>query len=223
MILTFNDLLTEQEYGDVLEYIETIEFVDGKATAGKVAAAVKNNQQAPKTSEARQEVFKIVLNALRRHNGFRSATQPKQLHSLLINRYEKGMEYGMHIDNPLMGGEVRWRTDLSLTLFLSKPEDYDGGELRFEHGSGEMNIKLRAGGLVVYPSTTLHRVMPVTKGVRLAVVAWVQSMVREPANRELLYDLNRAQNIMLERNGKSREHDLVAKTWANLMRRWAEP
>jgi PKHD-type hydroxylase len=132
------------------------------------------------------------------------------------------MDYGLHVDAALMGMGVTCRADVSLTLFLSDAADYEGGELALESGSGESHFKLNARALICYPSTTLHRVMPVRSGVRLVVVAWVQSLVREPAARELLYDIDVARRALLEKYGPSREVDLLNKSHANLLRRWAE-
>jgi PKHD-type hydroxylase len=129
------------------------------------------------------------------------------------------MAYGTHVDDALMGG---MRTDISFTLFLSDPESYDGGELVTESHAGEQPFKLPAGSLVLYPSTTLHRVEPVTRGSRLAAVGWVRSLVRDPARRELLFDLDTARKALFDRDGKSPEFDLLSKCGANLLRMWAE-
>ncbi len=223
MILTFDDVITEAEHQAILAHIASAEFVDGKQTAGAAAQSVKRNEQVQFGSETIPAITQVVLEALRRHEPFRAAVQPKQLHSLMTSRYKPGMEYGLHVDDPLMGGDVLWRTDVSMTLFLSAPDEYDGGELAFESGSGELRFKLKPRSIICYPSTSLHRVMPVTSGERLAVVAWIHSRVREAAAREILYDLSVAREGVFQKQGKCREFDLLAKTYNNLVRRWAEP
>lgn len=223
MILSFTKVLHEDEHAAVLRLAQAGQFVDGKQTAGTDIAAIKRNQQLVPQSPQSSQIAEIVLAALRRHEAFRSATQPRQLHSLLVSRYQAGMAYGQHVDNALMGEPKAWRSDLSITLFLSDPDSYDGGELALESGSGEMLIKLPARDMVCYPTGQLHRVREVTRGVRLVVVAWIQSHVRDPRAREALWDLSQAMQDIVAREGKSRAYDLVSKTYSNLLRRWAEP
>ena len=184
MILTFPELIAPDEHRAILAQIAAAEFVDGRETAGAALAARKNNLQIGRDSPQVQAITAILLGALRRNQAFRSAAYPKQLHSTLVSRYREGMAYGAHVDNALMGEATVWRTDLSLTLFLNDPAEYDGGELALESGSGELLIKLPARSLVCYPTGQLHRVRPVTRGERIVVVAWVQSHVREGAARE---------------------------------------
>ena len=150
---------------------------------------------------------------------FRLAVRPKALSALLFSRYEKSMHYGTHVDDALIDG---MRSDVSFTLFLSNPEEYDGGELTIESTSGEETFQLAAGSLVAYPSTTLHQVANVTCGARLAAAGWARSYIRDAARRELLFDLDTARRQMFARDGKSAEFDLVSKSCANLMRMWAE-
>jgi PKHD-type hydroxylase len=148
---------------------------------------------------------------------------PKTIHSVLFSRYTEGMAYGRHIDNPVMGSSDHpARSDVSWTLFLNEPEDYDGGELVVEASQGHKTFKLQAGAMIVYPSTTLHQVMPVTRGDRLVAVGWVQSIVRDPADRELLYDLDTARRNIFNQYGKTTEFDLLSKSYANLLRKWAD-
>jgi len=156
---------------------------------------------------------------IRENPVFRLAVRPKTLSPLILSRYEPGTAHGSHVDDALMGGV---RTDVSFTLFLADPGSYDGGALVIETSAGEDDVKLPAGSLVAYPSTTLHRVEPVTSGVRLAAVGWARSFVRDPAKREILFDLDTARQRLFERDGKSAEFDLVSKSSANLLRMWAE-
>ena len=221
MILTLPDVITADEQRAILDRIAAAEFVDGRETAAPALAARKNNQQISRDSPQVQAITAILLGALRRHAGFRNAAYPKQLHSTLVSRYREGMAYGAHVDNALMGEAVVWRTDLSLTLFLNDPDEYDGGELALESGSGEILIKLPARSLVCYPTGQLHRVRPLTRGERLVVVSWVQSHVRDGAAREALRDLSLALEA-LPGTEASPVRDLVGKVHANLLRRWSE-
>lgn len=140
----------------------------------------------------------------------------------MFSRYQGGMYYGTHIDNAIMGDEELMRSDLSLTLFLSDPANYTGGELVIESTQGEQAFKLDAGSMVVYPTTTLHRVEPVTEGERLAAVTWVQSLVRDAHNREILFDLDTVRDTLSQKSGKTAEFDLLSKSIANLLRKWAD-
>jgi len=163
-----------------------------------------------------------VAGAVARHPQFEMAARPKAMKPILFSRYEPGMEYGTHVDNAIMSGRPPVRSDLSFTLFLSDPGDYDGGELVIESSAGELPFKLPIGHAILYPSSTLHHVAPVTRGARIAAVSWVQSYVRDPARREMLYDLETARHALFGREGKTREFDLVSKSFVNLLRMWAE-
>src|SRR6185503_19640227 len=154
----------------ILALIEPAPFVDGRTTAGAAAAQVKSNEQLSRDAPAYREITDIVLAALRRNDTFRAAVLPKQMHSMIVNRYGPGSGYGFHVDNATMlNGETLWRSDVSLTLFLNDRTEYEGGELGIESGSGELQFKLKARAMICYPSTSLHRVFKVTKGARLAV------------------------------------------------------
>lgn len=222
MILTFPDIITADEHNSLLAEISAAEFVDGRQTAGAALAGRKNNLQIARDSPRLQAITAILLGALRRHPPFLSAVYPKQLHSTLVSRYREGMAYGSHVDNALMGDATVWRTDLSLTLFLNEPGEYDGGELALDSGSGELLIKLPARSLVCYPTGQLHRVRPVTRGERLVTVAWVQSHVRDGAAREALRDIALALDA-LPPSAPGPARDLLTKVHANLLRRWCEP
>src|SRR5215468_12281890 len=206
--------------GNVLsaEEIKLVRVVDGRATAGFAARMVKNNRQA-EGARSLDTIRKLVAERVLGNEVFRLAVRPKALSPLLFSRYEKGMRYGSHVDDALMDG---MRTDVSFTLFLSEPKSYDGGELAIEGVSGEETFKLDAGALVAYSATSLHHVSEVTRGARLAAVGWVRSFVRDPARRELLFDLDTARRQIFAREGKSTEFDLVSKSLANLLRMWVE-
>jgi PKHD-type hydroxylase len=194
-------------------------FEDGRRTAGWHAREVKRNLQATRSSSLTQGVLRKIEQALLGHEVFVAAARPKRLVRLLISRYEPGMTYGTHVDDALMEGV---RTDLSFTLFLSEPDSYEGGALVIEDSYGERPIKLPAGELILYPSTTLHRVEPLSSGVRLAAVGWVRSYVRDPGRREILFDLETALRQLHAKEGKSAIFDALVKTRTNLLRLWAE-
>ncbi|MBD1861565.1 MULTISPECIES: Fe2+-dependent dioxygenase [Trichocoleus] len=222
MMLTIPDVLTSEELNSVVSNLDASDFVDGKTTAGWHAKLVKQNTQLKNEASYSQELKETIKNALRRNPLFQIAVQPRLIHSMLFSLYESGMSYGSHIDNALMGGQEFWRSDVSLTLFLSSPSSYGGGELVIEGVEGETTFKLEAGSAIVYPSSTLHRVNPVTEGVRLVAVAWVQSLVRDPHKREILFDLDVARRALFEKQGKTTEFDLISKSHANLLRQWAD-
>jgi PKHD-type hydroxylase len=164
-------------------------------------------------------VLRRIEQALLGHEVFIAAARPKRLVRLLISRYEPGMTYGTHVDDALMEGV---RTDLSFTLFLSDPDSYEGGALVIEDSYGERPIRLPAGELILYPSTSLHRVEPLSSGVRLAAVGWVRSYIRDPARREVLFDLEMALRQVHAQEGKSAVFDTLVKSRTNLLRLWAE-
>ena len=193
-------------------------FADGRATAGWHARAVKHNLQA-RGGGLVDGALAQIERALLGHEVFVAAARPKAIVRLLISRYEPGMAYGSHVDDALMDGV---RTDLSFTLFIADPESYEGGALVIDDAYGEREVKLPAGELFLYPSTTLHRVAAVTEGIRLAAVGWVRSFVRDPGRREILFDLETAVRAVHARDGKSPLFDTLAKTRTNLLRLWAE-
>ena len=170
-----------------------------------------------------KEITNVVMQALGRNDAFMSVAQPRRLAAMLVSRYQPGMAYGSHVDAPIMGEPNHVRSDVSFTLFLNEPDAYQGGELSFETGSGETSFKLPARSAICYPTGQLHRVRPVEQGERLAVVGWVQSLVREPAIRELLHDLSEARELLAGLEGTSRAVELITKSYSNLLRRNAEP
>jgi PKHD-type hydroxylase len=222
MILTINNLLTLEEIQIIIERLSQAQFVDGKTTAGWHAKLVKNNTQLEKTGQQALELEKIIKNALERNALVKSAFLPKLIHSILFSRYETGMSYGSHTDNAFMGKANFWRSDISFTIFLNSPSAYGGGELAIEAMDGDRNYKLEAGSAIIYPSSTIHRVETVTEGVRLVAVGWMQSLVREPNLREILFDLDTVRRSLFAQGGKTIEFDLLSKTHSNLLRQWGE-
>ncbi len=223
MILCIGDVLSPAELQQVADLLSGAEFVDGILTAGWNARLVKNNRQLPKGSLQQRKIQEFIFAALERNLLFQMAARPKLVHPILVSRYEVGMSYGIHTDDALMVTQQQlMRSDISFTLFLSSPEEYEGGDLMIESVEGERGYKLPAGAMILYPSSTLHRVKTVTKGIRYAAVSWVQSLIRDPQEREILFDLQTARQQMFEESGKTRNFDLISKVYANLLRKWAD-
>ncbi|MFD1951707.1 Fe2+-dependent dioxygenase [Sphingomonas arantia] len=219
MLIMIANVLDPNNLRWLRKNLEQTRFVDGRQTAGREARVVKNNEQVDRGDPLLEEMQELVIDRLLANPLFRMATRPHVVRPPLFSRYEPGMEYGSHVDDAIMGG---MRTDVSVTIFLSEPDEYDGGELVIESAAGEQDVKLAAGSAVLYPTTSLHRVAPVTRGERRAAVTWVRSLVRDAGERELLFDLETARHALFERLGKTPELDLLAKTQSNLLRRWAE-
>src|SRR5215468_11480658 len=225
MILHVPNVLNEQQIAHCRDVIEHASWVDGRVTAGYQSASVKDNRQLPEDSKEAHELGDMIVAALERHPMFISAALPLRVFPPLFNRYDAGMSFGPHLDNSIRqiaGTPYRVRTDISVTLFLSQPEEYDGGELVIDDLYGSHSVKLPAGDMVVYPGSSLHHVTPVTRGVRLASFFWVQSMVRDDVERTLLFDLDMAINKV---NQALPNHAAVVELtncYHNLLRRCAE-
>lgn len=219
MNLCLTGLLDSNTLQRVRMMLAAAEFKDGAGTAGWNARPVKRNLQT--THDAAAE---LVGQALTVHALFRSAVLPSRRSTPLFSRYLRGMSYGTHVDNALMGPTSSLRADLAVTVFLSDPTDYDGGELVLDTHSGTQAYKLEAGQALVYPATTLHRVSEITRGERLAAILWVQSFVRDAAQREILFDLDTVRRRLWDQAGAATtsEFELLSKTHANLLRAWAE-
>ena len=222
MIVCIDDVLDLTELRLARKILGSAAYVDGKTTAGYRAKRVKKNLQMDKAAEGAAQVKALVLKGLQRNPTFRRVAIPRTIQSPIISRYQVGMNYGRHVDDALMGDNVKTRTDLSVTLFLSELEDYDGGELVIDTSLGEQEVKLPPGAAVVYPSTALHRVAPVTKGERLAAVTWIQSYVRDAAKREILHDMDLICHALAKLAPEAKDTDLAAKTYSNLLRMWSE-
>ena len=219
MLLFIADVIDQATVGRLRDWLAGAKFVDGRATAGADARKVKQNEQVDRSDPTLTEMQDLVMEKLWANSLFMMAAQPKKMRPPLFSRYVPGMEYGNHVDNALMGG---MRTDISLTLFLSDPADYDGGELVIDSPGGEQDVKLDPGSAVIYASTALHRVNPVRRGQRLAAVTWVRSMVRDPSSREVLFDLETVLHKLTDQLGKTPEMDLISKTHSNLLRKWVD-
>lgn len=225
MLLQIANVLTAEQVQACRELLEAAQWVDGRATAGHQSGLVKNNLQLPEGDESGRRMGAMILGALQDNSLFLTAALPLKVFPPLFNRYEGGGFFGSHVDNAVRqvnGTGHRVRTDLSATLFLTNPEEYDGGELLAEDTYGVHSVKLPAGDMVLYPSSSLHRVNPVTRGRRLAAFFWIQSMVRDDGERTLLFDLDMAIQRL---HGDLPDHPaLVPLTgiYHNLLRRWAD-
>jgi PKHD-type hydroxylase len=225
MLIAIPDLLTAEEVARVRATIDAGDWVDGNVTSGHQSALAKKNEQLPEESAAAREAGAVVLVALQRSPLFIAAALPAQVFPPLFNRYAGGDRFGTHVDNAvrLRGSDLRVRSDLSATLFLAEPGDYDGGELVVEDRYGAQAVKLPAGHMLLYPASSLHRVEPVTRGVRVASFFWVQSMVRDDGARRILFDLdNGIRTVAADRGQDDRAVIELTGVYHNLLRRWAE-
>jgi PKHD-type hydroxylase len=225
MLLHIPDILTADAVLGARRLLEQADWIDGRVTAGHQSIRAKDNLQLPEDSPAARQLGEVILAALQRNPLFISAALPYRVFPPLFNRYEGGQSFGNHVDNAIRhvtGTPHRIRTDLSATLFFTGPEEYDGGELVIEDTYGVHAVKLPAGHLVLYPSTSLHHVRPITRGARLASFFWIQSMVRDDGQRTLLFDLDTAiQRVTQELAEQSAAVQLTG-VYHNLLRRWAE-
>ena len=224
MLLAIPEVLTPEQVAQARAQLDAADWADGRITAGYQSAKAKDNAQLPEDSPAARAVGALILDALSRNSTFFSAALPKRIYPPLFNRYEGGGEFGVHVDNAIrQRGDIRIRSDLSATLFLSEPEDYDGGELIIEELYGAQSVKLPAGDLVLYPSKSLHRVTPVTRGARVSSFMWLQSLVRDDTDRESLFRLDVAtQRVNLDKGPKDQAVIELTGLYHNLLRRWSE-
>ncbi|MES9923990.1 MAG: Fe2+-dependent dioxygenase [Candidatus Thiodiazotropha endolucinida] len=223
MLVEIDDLLQQAQLDKIDQILAQAEFVDGKLTAGKAAQRVKNNQELKGEPRQMELLIRILTSAMANNETFRSAVLPYRMADPIFARYQPGMTYGDHVDDPLMGlSGQRFRCDVSMTIFLREPETYEGGELVVRTTFGEKRVKLLAGSAVIYPSSSLHHVAEVTKGERLVALAWIQSYVRDPAKRELLYELDQAREHLLATAPDTASTGLVDKSYANLLRMWGD-
>jgi PKHD-type hydroxylase len=225
MLLQIPDVLNAEEVSRGRHALDQAEWVDGRVTAGRQSARVKDNLQLPEGHPVAQQIGDVILDALQRNPLFMAAAIPLRVFPPLFNRYEGGQSFGSHVDNAIRqvtGTPHRVRTDLSATLFFASPEEYDGGELVVEDTYGVQTVKLPAGHMILYPSTSLHHVRPVTRGARISSFFWIQSMVRDDGERTLLFDLDTA----IQRIGQDApDHPAALQltgVYHNLLRRWAE-
>ena len=225
MLITIADVLTKEEVTRARAILDTAEWVDGKVTAGYQAQTVKENFQLPEGHPAAVKLGEMVLAALARSSLFMSAALPLKVFPPMFNRYTGGGHFGTHVDTAiraLASTGQRIRTDVSATLFLTPPDQYDGGELLVEDTYGLQTVKLPEGHMVLYPATSLHRVSPVTRGARVSSFFWIQSMIRADADRALLYDLDSAIQRLATESPANPIGVQLTGVYHNLLRRWAE-
>ena len=222
MVLQIPGVLNPEELQRLRAELAAAPFEDGGATAGHAARQVKRNRQLAPDCEPARRCAATVLQALQRNPLFFSAALPHRIHGPMFNRYEPGETYGDHVDNALMGMPAAVRSDLSATLFLSAPEDYEGGELVVQEGGGPQGFRLPAGNLVLYAATSMHRVQPVRRGQRLAAVFWVQSLVRDEMRRRLLFELDVSLGGLRQKLPSAPEITALTAVYHNLLRQWAE-
>jgi PKHD-type hydroxylase len=229
MLITIPDILTAGQISEARKFLDEAEWIDGRVTAGHQSARAKDNMQIPENHPAAREMGEIILPALSKNPLFVSAAIPLRVFPPLFNRYTGGQSFGTHVDNSIRqvpGPGHRIRTDLSATLFFAAPDEYDGGELVIEDTYGAKSVKLPPGHLVLYPSSSLHHVKPVTRGTRVCSFFWIQSMVRDDNKRSLLFDLDQG----IQRLGRDLPDQASARQTAvrltgvyhNLLRQWAE-
>ena len=222
-MLEIPKVLSREQLDSVAKMLAGATFVDGKLSAGSRASTVKKNQELDPKHASTDELNEIVIGNLFRHPVFQSAVLPSRVSAAFFARYTPGMAYGDHIDDPIMGAGDRYRCDVAITVFLNDPDSYDGGELEVRTPFGEQSVKLAAGNAFAYPASSVHRVCEVSRGERLVAVAWAQSLVRDPAKRELLYDLDVARQSLMGVTPKAIVTEKVDAVYANLVRMWAEP
>ena len=223
MLLQIPKVLSKDKLTVIQAILAKSRFIDGKLSAGMAAERVKNNEEIAGDAREIQQLNNLVMSSLVQHPVYQSATLPIKIASPFYARYRPGMTYGDHVDDPVMGPpQGRYRSDVSTTVFLNEPDSYEGGELVIRTSFGDQQIKLPAGYAVVYPSSSLHHVAEVTQGERLVAVTWAQSMVRDAAKRELLYELNQARENLLKQRPEEDATKRVDVAYVNLIRMWAE-
>ena len=222
--LTVTGLLKAGEIEYITQLLQSARFEDGTATAGDAARSAKKNLQLPRHgSQEQQQIGGLVLHAISNSPLIQAAVMPKRVLLPIVSRYEPGMHYGHHVDSPLMSDENgTLRTDVGMTLFLSAPDTYAGGELEVITQSGLQRFKLNSGDAIIYPTTAVHGVLPVTSGVRLAVVTWMQCAVRSAEHRELLFNLKSAQALVERRDSQAPENLALLQVYSNLVRMWSD-
>ncbi len=226
MLIAIPDLLDPATLADLRATIDAAEWIDGNATSGHQSALAKQNEQLPEDSAAAKAGGKVILDALGRSPLFFAAALPLKVFPPLFNRYGVGQTFGVHVDSAIRiqrGTDFRVRSDLSMTVFLEDPAAYDGGELVIEDQFGVQRVKLPAGHAILYPSSSLHKVEPVTRGRRVASFFWLQSMVRDDGARRILFDLDQSvQRLTGQLGGTDRSVIELTGVYHNLLRRWAD-
>ena len=224
MLLEIPNVLNAAQLQKIEQVLAGAMFVDGRLSAGMAAKRVKYNEELQQSPKEMDLLHRIIMSSLGHNTRFHSAVLPHRVADLIFARYRPGMTYGDHVDDPIMGGQggPRFRSDVSMTIFLRDSTSYGGGELVMRTSFGERQVKLRAGDAVVYPSSSVHHVAEVTHGERLVALAWIQSYVREPERRELLYELHLAREHLLRAQPDAEHTRYVDRSYVNLLRMWSE-
>ena len=223
MLISIPDILDQTQLKQIRSILDVARFVDGRLSAGLTARKVKNNEEIPADAQELSQLNHIVMNSLYNHPTYQSAVLPHRLATPFYARYSAGKAYGDHVDDPIMGPLTgRYRTDVSTTVFLNEPDEYEGGEIVIRTATGSQQIKLSAGDAITYPSGSLHHVAEVTQGTRLVAVTWAQSMIRDPDKRELLFNLHKTRESLQKKYPDDEEVLKVDHTYIILMRMWAE-
>ena len=223
MLVIVPEVLNKDQLKKIRDLLQNADYVDGRLSAGKTARKVKKNHELAADSKLHGQLNNIVMNSLYNHPTYQAAVLPHRLATPFYARYEPGETYGQHVDDPIMGPmQGRYRTDVSTTIFLNDPEDYDGGEVVIQSATGENAFKLAAGSAITYPSGALHHVAEITRGTRLVAVTWAQSLIRDAEKRELLFNLHNTREALQKKYPDDKEVVKVDHTYINLMRMWAE-
>jgi PKHD-type hydroxylase len=222
MLIHIPKVLTGDQLAEINRIMDTARFVDGRLSAGKAARRVKNNVEMAESPDLMNTLNNLVMGAVVRNPIYQAAALPLKAATPFYAKYGPGQTYGDHVDDPIMGAPQRYRTDISMTVFLNEPDDYEGGELVIHTAFGQQRTKLPAGDAIMYPSGSLHHVAEVTQGERRVAVTWIQSMIRSPEQRELLYNLHQARETLLRDQPEAEETRKVDVTYINLVRMWAE-
>ncbi|MCK4676131.1 MAG: Fe2+-dependent dioxygenase [Gammaproteobacteria bacterium] len=223
MLVTIPEVLNKEDISVIQDLMASASFREGTTSAGSEAIRVKNNHEMFISEVEAQRLNNLVMGKLVQNPTYIAAAFAKKIATPFYAKYSEGMYYGNHIDDPVMGPpNQRYRTDISITIFLNEPDDYDGGELTISTTFGEQQVKLNAGDAVLYPSSSTHQVAEVTRGERLVAVTWLQSTVRDPAKREILYNLSQARETLIEKSPDSKELELLSNSYVNLLRMWSD-
>lgn len=223
MLNDIQGVLSPSELDQIRDWLGQATWSSGAYSAGAEASQLKHNEEMNQQGEPWESINKLVVGNLYANSEFQSLALPLKVSAAFVSRCKPGMRYGQHIDNPIMGSaHSRYRSDIAVTVFLSEPDDYEGGELKIESRFGSVSVKLNAGSAVVYPASSLHEVSTVERGERLVCVLWVQSMVRDAEQRHLLHDLNEAHLALLQTTPKAQVTKRIGHAYTNLLRMWAD-
>jgi PKHD-type hydroxylase len=223
MLVTIPEVLNNEDISVIQDLMATANFHEGSVSAGAEAKRVKNNHEMFISDAEVQRLNNLVMGKLIKNPTYIDAAFAAKIAAPYYAKYSKGMSYGNHVDDPVMGpANQRYRSDISITIFLNAPDKYEGGELIINTVFGEQKIKLNAGDAVLYPSSSTHRVAEVTEGERLVAVTWLQSTVRDPAKREILYNLSQARETLIKTSAGSQELEQLSNGYVNLLRMWTD-